>query len=336
MGEMTLTTRTRNQIGALSTWFEQNADTIVREAPKGYDIAKARGMALQLIRESERADNHLNECTPVSLIGAVLKAARHDLSIDNGDAYVIARRNKHLNGAYEAHLEISYRGLVKMARRAGSDWVKADLVRDGDVFNADNPDPDHVRGGIEHVKADPFSDAPVLGVYAIIRTKTGAMDFEVMSRAEVERARAQGGGKSQAWARWWGEMAKKVVLRRLLKRHDLADEDRSALSAGDAIEATLLPQTTTADLNARFAGIGTKALQVLPSSIDASLDALKDVLAPCYESREEVLAALGVLRDNVPPDQLETVVAELSALSADSEKEGEVSPRREVLASYGV
>lgn len=55
-------------------------------------------------------------------------------------------------------------------------------------------------------------------VYAVAVLKGGGVQFEVMSRAEVEAVRAQSkAGKSGPWVTHWDEMARKSVVRKLFK-----------------------------------------------------------------------------------------------------------------------
>ena len=55
-------------------------------------------------------------------------------------------------------------------------------------------------------------------VYAVAQLKGGGVQFEVMSRAEIEEVRKTSkAGQSGPWSSHWEEMAKKTVIRRLFK-----------------------------------------------------------------------------------------------------------------------
>lgn len=251
MGELTITDTTKRAIHSMSSWMDNNLDKIIAEAPEGYDVSRVRGMAIQIIRQAEKDDNHLNECTPISLVGGILKAVRHGLDLDTGEAYLIAYRNSKLAGAYEAELQFGWRGLAKMVRRGGADVIQTALVREGDYY-------EHARGTggiwLEH-RAVKFGDADIIGVYAMVR-QNGVWDWEEMSVAVVEDIRSRAPAKnSPAWRNYWGQMARKVVLRRLLNRCELSDEDRRLVVSLDAIDVTpdAVARPTTADLNHRFA-----------------------------------------------------------------------------------
>jgi recombination protein RecT len=58
-----------------------------------------------------------------------------------------------------------------------------------------------------------------IAVYAVAKTKDGAIYREVMSVSDVEKVRsASRAGKFGPWVDWWDEMAKKTVIRRMAKR----------------------------------------------------------------------------------------------------------------------
>ena len=55
-------------------------------------------------------------------------------------------------------------------------------------------------------------------MYAVANLKNGGIQFEVMSRSEIEAIRKQSkAGTSGPWVNHWDEMAKKTVIRRLFK-----------------------------------------------------------------------------------------------------------------------
>ena len=81
---------------------------------------------------------------------------------------------------------------------------------------------DYELGDEERIKHKPHlgeeRGAPV-AVYAIARTKDGAVYREVMSVGEVEKIRrASKAANAGPWVDHWGEMARKTVIKRLAKR----------------------------------------------------------------------------------------------------------------------
>ncbi len=71
---------------------------------------------------------------------------------------------------------------------------------------------------IVHAPSDEADRGPVTHVYAVAKLVGGGVQFEVMSRPEIEKIRGQSkAGKSEPWVSHWEEMAKKSVIRRLFK-----------------------------------------------------------------------------------------------------------------------
>lgn len=63
-----------------------------------------------------------------------------------------------------------------------------------------------------------------IGVYAIARLPNGMIMREVMDREMIEQVRkVSRSGNNGPWAQWWGEMARKTVIRRLAKRLPILD-----------------------------------------------------------------------------------------------------------------
>ncbi|MBM4438186.1 MAG: recombinase RecT, partial [Actinobacteria bacterium] len=77
-------------------------------------------------------------------------------------------------------------------------------------------------GDEEKIIHKPRLDGPrglVIAAYAVAKTKDGGIYREVMSVDEIEKIRNVSRAKdSGPWSQWYEEMARKTVLRRLMKR----------------------------------------------------------------------------------------------------------------------
>lgn len=164
----------------------------------------------------------LLQCSPESLMLAVTQAAQLGLEPTGtlGSAYLVPFKG-------QVQLIIGYRGLIDLARRSGQiESLEAHVVREGDRFD--------VAFGLEpklaHVPDWSQADAPLRFVYAIARLKGGAVQYEVMSRAQIEQIRkgSQNGNRGP-WVDHFEEMARKTVVRRLAKYLPLTVELASAL-----------------------------------------------------------------------------------------------------------
>lgn len=160
----------------------------------------------------------LLNCNQESFLGAILQCAQLGLEPGGalGHCYLLPFGNgKAQDGRSNAQLIIGYRGMIDLARRSGQIIsIAAYVVREEDEFNYQlglHPD-------IQHTPAHRASPGPVTFVYAVANLKGGGVQFEVMSRAEIEAVRSQSkAGKSGPWVSHWEEMAKKTVIRRLFK-----------------------------------------------------------------------------------------------------------------------
>lgn len=156
----------------------------------------------------------LLKCAPESFYGAVLQCAALGLEPGSalGHCYLLPFGNgKDKQGRPNAQLIIGYRGMIDLARRSGQIIsLQAWTVHAQDTFNYQlGLEPD-----IQHVPASTADRGPVTHVYAV----ASGIQFEVMSRAEIEKVRSTSkAGNSGPWASHWDEMAKKTVIRRLFK-----------------------------------------------------------------------------------------------------------------------
>ena len=110
-------------------------------------------------------------------------------------------------------LDISYRGLVKLATDCGAIlWAKTELVYENDSYTWNGIDkmPTH--------EADPFSErGEVKGGYCVAKLPDGSVMVENMSRAEMDKIESTSKAKAGPWKQWPDEMRKKSVTKRASK-----------------------------------------------------------------------------------------------------------------------
>jgi recombination protein RecT len=189
--------------------IERQKGEIARALPNAMSPERFARLVLTEVRKTPR----LAECTPASLLGAVMTAAQ--LGLEPGHlqhAYLVPRRN---HDVWEVQFQLGYRGMVDLALRSGRTLrVDARVVREHDEFEYQYGTTAFLRH--RPVMAD--RGAPVW-VYAVAELRDGGTPFVVLDIAEVERRRARGGkdGKndSPAWRNDWDAMAAKTALRAL-------------------------------------------------------------------------------------------------------------------------
>ncbi len=173
----------------------------------------------------------------------VSKAAALGLYLDPqlGEAYLILAWNGKAR-RLEPQLRIGYRGLVKLGRQSGEiSMIYAHEVHENDFFECVLGD----QKSLIH-KPDVFGDRGALvGYYAVVKYREGETDFEPMTIAQVHAIRDRsdawkafkdGKIKSTPWATDDGEMSKKTVIRRLVKRVPQSPELAEAIKIEDAAE----------------------------------------------------------------------------------------------------
>ncbi len=181
------------------------------------------------------ANPQLAQTTQNSFLGAMMTAAQLGMEPNTplGQAYLIPFRNK---GILECQFQLGYKGLIDLAYRSGEvTTIQAQVVYENDEFEyALGLDPQ-----LKHIPAMSNRGEPIY-FYAVFKTKDGGFGFEVMSVEDV-KLHAQKYSKSfnSAYSPWktnFEEMAKKTVLKKVLKYAPMKTDFARGLSADETIK----------------------------------------------------------------------------------------------------
>tara|TARA_R100000951_G_C2578716_1_gene161217 strand:- start:1 stop:792 length:792 start_codon:yes stop_codon:yes gene_type:complete len=120
-------------------------------------------------------------------------------------------------------LDISYKGLVKLATDSGAiKWAQAELVYESDTFKYRGlaSEPLH--------EMDPFSKdrGQIIGAYCVAKTADGDFLSTMMSMDEIKEVQNTSKAKNGPWKKFFGEMAKKSVLKRAQKQWPKGTDNR--------------------------------------------------------------------------------------------------------------
>ncbi len=180
----------------------------------------------------------LAECTPQSFLGAMMTAAQLGLEPNTplGQAYLIPFWNGKTK-SLECQFQLGYKGLMDLAYRSGEvKIIQAHVVYTNDEFEYSlGLDP-----VLKHIPAQKDRGEPT-HIYSMFRTKDDGYGFAVMSMEEV-REHAQKYSKSYGNGPWqtnFEEMAKKTVLKRVLKYAPLKSEFVRGMSCDETIKTTI-------------------------------------------------------------------------------------------------
>ena len=184
---------------------------------------------------------------PDSLKSAVVNVASIGLSLNPATAYAyLVPRDDRIC------LDVSYKGLIKMATDTGSImWCRADVVYQEDKFEYAGPAaaPTHT--------ADPFSKerGEVVGVYCIAKTCDGDILTEAMTEQEVQDIKSKSPSAKSAYSPWNtfpNEMRKKAVIKRASKtwpRTDRHERLARVIEHVNQEEGIELNEPTEEDIN---------------------------------------------------------------------------------------
>jgi len=177
----------------------------------------------------------LQQCTQESFFKCLLDLSAIGLEPDGRKSYLIPYGR-------ECTLVLGYQGLVELVRRGGEVVsIHADVVCANDTFS-------HNMGQVtEHTYDITKERGEIVAAYAQVTLKSGAVQAEIMPRAEVDAIRDKSrAGKSGPWVSNYGEMAKKTAFRRLTKWLTLSPEVMDAVSAAEKTEFAELRNVTQA------------------------------------------------------------------------------------------
>lgn len=174
--------------------------TLQQTASNALSAPRLMGIILGEIRTTPK----LLRCTPESFYAAIIKVATWGL-VPGLTCHLIPYGS-------ECQVQQNYKGMLDLARRSGEIlYVAAHAVHEHDEFS-------YAQGLHPDMRHTPkLGDrGVVIAFYAAVKLRGGAEDFEVMTKAEVDAVRKN--NNSPAWREYYGEMGRKTVLKRLLKR----------------------------------------------------------------------------------------------------------------------
>lgn len=215
----------------IRTAIEQQTPQMAAVLPNDLDPARFARLVLTAVK----ATPDLGQCfsTPqgkTSIMLAVMQLAAIGIEPNTltRDAWLLPRKN---NSVMEAVPTLSYRGMVKLARRSSQVLdVHADVVRVGDEFEYERGIRDVLRHKPGENEGDKMED--ITHAWAMVKLANGGVSFLVMTRKQLEKRRAMSdswksekGRPYSPWTKWTAEQCQKTVLRRLLDTSGLLEAE---------------------------------------------------------------------------------------------------------------
>lgn len=172
-------------------------------------------------------------CDPVSFLAAMMDSAQLGLEPNTplGQAYLIPYGNK-------VQFQVGYKGLLELALRSGKiKTLYAHEVRENDKFE--------VKYGLHqdliHEPVLKGERGDVIGYYAVYHLDTGGHSFVFMTKEEVlTHARSKSKTFNNGpWQTDFDAMAKKTVIKQLLKYAPLSIEMQKAVVSDETVKSEL-------------------------------------------------------------------------------------------------
>lgn len=237
---------------------------------------------------SADAQAALQECTPESVGRAIVMSAMSGLfpGGPRPDVWLIPRRNKHKGNALEAQWQMSFRGYIRLARRAG--WeLEPVLVFDGEKFEIQEGD----KPSITHLRSLDLPKTWETLRYAYIRVypvgKREQARYAYLTKAEIQKRRSKAQDDS-IWREWPLEMVYKTMChyagsRELFPtddpaRYAMAQSEQAEIGSGASNQemwGSLPAGSKTSGLAARLAAKSSGAVIDVGTTEGRPLDSLE-------------------------------------------------------------
>lgn len=189
----------------------------------------------RIVISAVSGNKDLQACTAQSFLGAMMNAAQLGVEPNTplGQAYLIPYKNRK-EGTVECQFQLGYKGLLDLAYRTGEyQSIAAYTVYENDFFEYEL--------GLESIlkhKPAMSNRGNAIAYYAVYRLKNGGNGFVVMSREDVEQHKKKySKAYNSPWNSDFDAMAKKTVIKQLLKYAPLKSELASAIAQDGTVKA---------------------------------------------------------------------------------------------------
>lgn len=180
---------------------------------------------------------NLQVCEPMSFIAAMMQSMQLNLNPNSslGQAYLIPQR---INGVDKVQFQIGYKGLLQLAYRSGKlKTLYAHEVRENDEFDID-------YGLVQKLSHKPLlkgDRGDVIGYYAVYHLEPNGYSFVFMTYDEImdHGKKYCKNLESGFWEKEFDSMAKKTVIKKLLKYAPLSIEIQKAVVFDESIKSSI-------------------------------------------------------------------------------------------------
>ena len=217
-------------------FIEKMKPEIQRALPKHMSAERIARIAITALRTNSRLQN----CNAQSFLAALMQSSQLGLEPNTplGEAYLIPYKQ-------DCQFQIGYKGLISLAQRTGEyQIIYAMEVYKNDEFRYEYG----LEPNLVHIPAEEPEGEPV-GYYAVYHLKNGGKAFRYWSRKKIEQhaqkySQAFQKGWTSPWKTDFDSMAKKTVLKDLLKYAPKSIEFSRAISMDETIKQEIASDMT--------------------------------------------------------------------------------------------
>lgn len=227
------TVKTVSPNQGMKKMLDKMKDEIAAALPSMVSSERFQRVALTAFSSNPK----LQECDPVSFLAAMMESAQLGLEPNTplGQAYLIPFNSKE---GMKVQFQLGYKGLLELAQRSGKiKTLYAHEVRENDVFDIDYG----LNQTLTHKPLLKGSRGEVIGYYAVYHLDTGGNSFVFMTKDEIldHAKKFSKTFKFGPWQTDFDAMAKKTVIKQLLKYAPLSIEMQRAVTFDETVKSKI-------------------------------------------------------------------------------------------------
>lgn len=225
-------------------YLKKMEPVILQALPKNSAMTPERLSRITLT--TMKTNPKLQLCSTESILAAVLQSAQLGLEPDLlGSCYFIPYKTT-------CSFQIGYRGLIDLVTRRGEvTTITANPVYENDLFVEEYGKEETFR----HIPYRKGDRGRLIGFYAYAHLKNGGFKGEYMTVEEIEQVRNdyskafQWDNKGSIWVKHYEAMAKKTVIKRLVKYLPISVETQNAIAHDETVRKDITDIAQHIDLD---------------------------------------------------------------------------------------
>ncbi len=245
--------KAENAVGEIMRSFDNPKvnEQLVRCTPPDLRMSITPESLLANALMEVKGNKYLQLCTPISVIGSVIRAARLGLIPDGmlGHSYLIPRRVKNV---WTCQLQLGYRGIALLCYQSNNIIFRCRVITKFDTYEYEeglNPVLRHQRC-LDRLETPVWDDFRL--AYSVATFRDGRTDFRVLTMADLEKARGSSDSfkrnpDQSPWTSWPEAMAEKTCLIKHSKQLPLSTKTTKEILRDERMEIGKLAHTYDMD-----------------------------------------------------------------------------------------